>query len=302
MSLISKKEPSSNVGPSKFSGFFLLDKVEGHSSQKALYPLKRSFKGNKVGHAGTLDPDATGLLVVAVGSSTKLLQYAEGWDKTYHFEIHFGIHTDTLDTSGEILDKQDFSPSKEAIQAILPEFLGDQMQMPPVYSAIKIDGKRACDRARKGQEVELKERPVAIHSLEFLGLEGNVATMRTNCSKGTYVRSLGRDISAALGGIGVVAKIRREAIGLCRVDGAPDSEEIRPDGVSPDLLISPHHFVKFPKIEVNAKKMQLLSYGQTVQVSRELPAGFYWVSAKDVDAPSYLAELNYRGLKAKIHM
>jgi tRNA pseudouridine55 synthase len=302
VSLISIKEPSSNAGPSKFSGFFLLDKVEGHSSQKALYPLKRSFKGNKVGHAGTLDPDATGLLVVAVGSSTKLLQYAEGWDKIYQFEIHFGIHTDTLDTTGEILDKQDFFPTEDALKNVLSSFLGEQMQMPPVYSAIKIDGKRACDRARKGQEVELKKRPIVIHSLEFISLENNIATLRTNCSKGTYVRSLGRDISLSLGGIGAVAKIRREAIGLCKVDGAPDSEEIRPEGVNTESLISPHHFVKFPRVEVNAKKLQLLSYGQTVQISNELPDGFYWVSGIEIDAPSYLAELNYRGLKAKIHM
>jgi tRNA pseudouridine55 synthase len=302
VSLENQREPGSNAGPSILSGFFLLDKVEGHSSQKALYPLKRSFKGNKVGHAGTLDPDATGLLVVAVGSSTKLLQYAEGWDKTYKFDIHFGIHTDTLDTSGEILEKQDFNPSEESLKEILASFLGEQMQMPPVYSAIKIDGKRACDRARKGQVVELKPRPVKINTLEFLSLENNIATLRTVCSKGTYVRSLGRDIAKSLGGIGAVAKIRREAIGLCKVEGAPDSEEIRPDGVSAGSLISPHHFVEFPKIEVDSKKLELMSYGQTVQVDKTFAEGFYWVSGVGLDAPSYLANLNYRGLKAKVHM
>ena len=212
-------------------GFLLLDKPAGISSFKALHPLKRLFRGSKVGHAGTLDPAASGLLLAGVGAGTRLLEYLEGMPKTYEFIARFGLVSDTYDMEGAVtpgpggpdagraLDRRD-------VEGALAPFRGRIRQAPPAYSAVKVDGVRAYDRARAGETVSLAEREVEVHSLELLSLEDGVARLRMSCSKGTYVRSLVHDLGRALGCGAVADGIRRTAIGPFRVEEATPADAL----------------------------------------------------------------------------
>ena len=195
-------------------GWLLLDKPRGLGSTQAVGLVKRvlrqgGYRKTKVGHGGTLDPLAEGVLPIALGEATKLAGRMLDASKIYDFTISFGKQTDTLDTEGEVVASSNHIPTGEDVAAILPQFTGAIEQAPPAYSAIKINGKRAYDRARAGEEVEMKLRATTIHSLEILGSEGAAVTLRAHVSKGTYIRSLARDIALALGSLGHVTYLRR---------------------------------------------------------------------------------------------
>ena len=225
------------------SGFILLKKEAGPTSFKALAPIKKKFRKQKVGHAGTLDPDASGLLIVAVGKATRLISRVEAQDKTYEFFLHIGMKTDSYDTSGEVLEQDETqSLSISTLKQVLPSFLGMQQQVPPVYSAIKVNGKRACDRVRNGEEVELKSRAINIDSLEVLEEvdSGKVYRLRCKCSKGTYIRSLGLDLAKKCGVFGCVSHIHRTHIGNYALKNASIVEDAE-DDVN---VIEPHLFLK----------------------------------------------------------
>jgi tRNA pseudouridine55 synthase len=195
-------------------GFILLDKALGDSSFKALYPVKRLFRGQKVGHAGTLDPAATGLLLVAVGHATRLLEFIEGMPKVYQFDLQLGITTDTYDNEGAVLETKPVQEISDAEwDALLARFTGKQQQKPPAYSAIKVQGKRACDRVRDGETVDLPSREIEIFELKRLDRKENAMTLELFCSKGTYVRTLAHDIGQILGCGGIATNIRRLRIG-----------------------------------------------------------------------------------------
>jgi tRNA pseudouridine55 synthase len=217
--------PRSDDGPRsgdglRIGGFLLLDKPVGVSSFQALHPLKRIFRGLKVGHAGTLDPAASGLLLVGVGGGTRLLEYLEGLPKTYTFLVRFGLDSDTYDMDGKVSGSPATDLAREAVEAALAAFRGAILQAPPAYSAIKIKGERAYDLARAGETVALPPRSVRVHALELLSFEGGVGNLRMTCSKGTYVRSLAHDLGAALGCGAVADAIRRTAIGPFHVEGS----------------------------------------------------------------------------------
>jgi len=201
------------------SAFVLIDKPSGITSFKALSAIKRRLGTKRVGHAGTLDMSASGLIVAAAGKCTRLLPYIEAQNKVYTFDLHLGILTDTLEPTGNIL-KQDNNATRtaEELNAALQTFIGETEQIPPTYSAIKINGKRASDLALKGQDVELKPRKVNIYELKICS--GN--HLYCKCSKGTYIRSLARDIAEKLGTCGVAGNIRRLAIGNISVEQASD--------------------------------------------------------------------------------
>lgn len=201
-------------------GFLLLDKPRGVSSFQALFPLKRVFRGLKVGHAGTLDPAASGLLLAGVGNGTRLLEYLEGMPKAYSFTVRFGLASDSYDMEGQVAGAPATGLPREAVEAALPAFRGRLRQTPPAFSAIKVDGRRAYDLARAGEAVALEAREVEVRSLELLAFDAGVASMRLDCSKGTYVRSLAHDLGAALGCGAVADDIRRLAIGPFRVEEA----------------------------------------------------------------------------------
>ncbi|MBT8428149.1 MAG: tRNA pseudouridine(55) synthase TruB [Erythrobacter sp.] len=195
-------------------GWLLLDKPRGLGSTQAVGMVKRvlrqgGYKKTKVGHGGTLDPLAEGVLPIALGEATKLAGRMLDASKIYVFTIKFGEETDTLDTEGEVVERSDRLPTRGQLEAVLPQFTGAIEQAPPAYSAIKIDGKRAYDRARAGEQVEMKLRATTIHSLEIESAEEGSATLVAHVSKGTYIRSLARDIARALGSLGHVTYLRR---------------------------------------------------------------------------------------------
>ena len=196
------------------SGWLILDKPRGLGSTQAVSAVKRvlrqgGYAKTKVGHGGTLDPLAEGVLPIALGEATKLAGRMLDSDKIYAFTIRFGEQTDTLDTEGEIVARSDHIPAEGEVAEILARFTGPIEQAPPAYSAIKIDGKRAYDRARAGEAVEMKRRATTIHALDLRETEGAEATLVAHVSKGTYIRSLARDIAHALGTVGHVTYLRR---------------------------------------------------------------------------------------------
>lgn len=213
-------------GDSRPGGFLLLDKPRGISSFQALNPLKRIFRGLKIGHAGTLDPAASGLLLVGVGGGTRLLEYLEGMPKTYTFLARFGLASDTFDMDGTVSGSPAAALERDEVEAALAAFRGPILQTPPAYSAIKVNGERAYDLARAGQVVAIPARKVEVHALELLSFEDGVGRFRMTCSKGTYVRSLVHDLGAALGCGAVADAIRRTAIGPFRVETAVTPESV----------------------------------------------------------------------------
>ena len=209
-------------------GFLLLDKEVGISSAKALYPVKKLVpKGVKVGHAGTLDPFASGLLVVGLGrEATKLLSQIVGMDKIYDFTIHWGIETKTDDLTGEIINQTDLIPSRYNIEKAIPNFIGLIEQVPPLFSAINLQGKRAYDLARNNIIFELKARQVKVDELYIIGEDKHQTSFRMRTGKGCYVRSIARDLARTLGSYGHVSQLRRVSIGQFDVATAivkPDS-------------------------------------------------------------------------------
>ena len=206
-------------------GWIILDKPLGLGSTQGVSAVKRALRDGgygkyKVGHGGTLDPLATGVLPIALGEATKLAGRMLDSDKVYDFTVTFGVQTDTLDLEGKGIAESDVRPSLADVEAVLPRFTGPIEQVPPAYSAIKVDGERAYDLARAGEEVVLKSRSVTIHSLTLAGHDGESATLTAHVSKGTYIRSLARDIALALGTVGHVTMLRRTKAGPFTLDSA----------------------------------------------------------------------------------
>lgn len=193
----------------EIEGWLIIDKPLNMGSTQVVSRLKHLLHPTKIGHAGTLDPLATGVLPIAFGKATKTIPYVMEGKKEYLFDVTFGTQTDTDDLAGKVIQSSDVIPSKEQIEQILPEFTGSIWQRPPAYCALKIAGKRAYDLARNGQNPELKERQIQIDACQLQAFQGNTASFYVKCSKGTYVRSLGRDIALKLGTVGHISKLRR---------------------------------------------------------------------------------------------
>ena len=191
----------------------LMDKKEGVTSFSSLYPIKKEHKGEKVGHAGTLDKFASGLMVVFIGTATRLNPVFSSFGKKYRGRLKFGAETDTLDPEGNIVKESSYIPMLEEIEKILPTFIGKQLQTPPLYSALHIDGKRAYQMARKGLDVEMEPREIEISTLDIVSYEDGILEFETNVSKGTYIRSLARDIAYRLNTCGHLVSLRRLEVG-----------------------------------------------------------------------------------------
>ena len=195
-------------------GWLVLDKPAGMTSTQAVGAVRRAFGAQKAGHAGTLDPLATGILPIALGEATKTVPYAVDGQKEYRFSVRWGVETDTDDAEGRPVATGDTRPERTAIEALLPGLTGEILQTPPAYSAVKIDGERAYDLARAGETVELQARPVQIDSLVLVDApDRDTAVFAAQCGKGTYVRSLARDMGRALGCRGHVIALRRTRVG-----------------------------------------------------------------------------------------
>ena len=195
------------------SGWIILDKPLGMTSTQAVGKIRWLFSAEKAGHAGTLDPLATGLLPIALGEATKTVPFVQGGQKRYRFEVQWGIQTSTDDGEGPAIATSEVRPSEVDIRAALPRFTGTILQRPPAFSAIKVDGERAYDLARAGELVELAERPVTIDELHLVSHSGERSAFEMACEKGTYVRALARDLALALGTRGHVTMLRRTQVG-----------------------------------------------------------------------------------------
>ncbi len=215
-------------------GWLVLDKPLEMTSTRAVGILKRLYFAQKVGHAGTLDPLATGILPIAFGEATKTVPFAVDGEKVYRFTVRWGIETATDDAEGEPIATSDARPSREAVLALLPNFTGEILQVPPAYSAVKVDGERAYTLAREGEEVVLEARPVVIDELRLLDGDADTAVLEARCGKGTYVRAIARDMGRALGCRGHVIALRRsrvgpfhegEAVSLAEVEDAAEAGE-----------------------------------------------------------------------------
>jgi tRNA pseudouridine55 synthase len=254
-------------------GWLILDKPLGLTSNQALGRLKRLFQPRKAGHAGTLDPLATGVLPIAFGEATKTVAHAVDCEKTYDFTIRWGIETTTDDREGDIVSSSDARPAPGEIEAVLPRFIGEVMQVPPRFSAIKVDGERAYDLARDGERVELQARPVFIRAFTATGQPSADETRFTCiCGKGTYVRSLARDLGRLLGCFGHVSSLRRTAVGPFRAEDAISLEKLEELGNSPgsrDALMSSIAPTEtaldgIPALAISGDDAARLKRGQTV--------------------------------------
>jgi tRNA pseudouridine55 synthase len=195
-------------------GWLVLDKPSGMTSTQAVSAVRRAFNAQKAGHAGTLDPLATGILPIALGEATKTVPFAVDGEKEYRFTVRWGAETETDDSEGKVVRTSATRASRGEIEALLPRFRGEIMQAPPAFSAIKIDGERAYDLARDGESVVPEPRPVVIDELALTDMpDANTAVFEARCGKGTYVRALARDIGRALGAFGHVIALRRTRVG-----------------------------------------------------------------------------------------
>lgn len=215
------------------SGWIILDKPYGLSSTQAVGKVRWLYNAEKAGHAGTLDPLATGLLPIALGEATKTVPFVQGGGKRYSFDLEWGSQTSTDDAEGEVVASSDVRPAEAEVRAALPAFTGTIMQRPPAFSAIKVDGERAYDLARAGKAVDLAPRPVTIDELTLVAHSAERSRFDMACEKGTYVRSLARDLAEALGTRGHVTMLRRtavagfteaDAISIETIEAAPDRD------------------------------------------------------------------------------
>lgn len=211
-----RPQPRRGRPKNALDGWIVLDKPQGLTSTQALGAVKRVLSPEKAGHAGTLDPLATGCLPLALGEATKTVPYVVDGEKSYRFTLEWGAQTDTDDADGTVIARSHVRPSVEALEAALPAFVGEIMQVPPQYSAVKIGGQRAYDLAREGERVEIKARPVTIRRLALVAVEGDRVTLEADCGKGTYVRAIARDLGARLGTAAHVTALRRTRVGPFR--------------------------------------------------------------------------------------
>ena len=195
------------------NGIVIIDKPQDWTSQDVTARLRRVFNTRRIGHGGTLDPMATGVLPVFVGRATRGVEFFEHAEKTYETVLRLGITTDTEDIFGTVLTEQDAFVTASRLEEVLEQFRGEILQVPPMYSALKINGQKLVDLARKGKTVERQPRPITIHELRLLGMEADGIHLRVRCSKGTYIRTLCKDIGEALGCGGCMAALRRVSAG-----------------------------------------------------------------------------------------
>lgn len=263
------------------SGWIGLDKPIGRTSTDMVGALKRLYSAAKVGHAGTLDPLATGVLPIAFGEATKTVSFVQDGRKVYRFTVRWGAETATDDAEGAVTATSDVRPGRVAILAALPAFTGDIVQQPPAYSAVKIDGQRAYDLARAGEEVETAERTVTIHRLDLIDIpDADSAVLEAECGKGTYVRALARDLGRRLGTAAHVAALRRLVVGpfdeagLVTLDALITAREAG-DATALDAFLKPIGFAlgDIPEIKVAQGDAVNLRRGQAVLLrGRDAPA------------------------------
>jgi tRNA pseudouridine55 synthase len=251
-------------------GVLLLDKPVGFSSNDALIKAKRILNAKKAGHTGTLDPFATGLLPLCFGEATKFSQDLLEADKTYETTVHLGIKTNTGDTEGEMIESRDVVVTLADIEAVLPRFRGPIMQVPPMYSALKRDGKAYYEYAREGITLEREARAVTIHELELISFESPFLKLRVKCSKGTYIRVLGEDIGEALGCGAHLNALRRVQVGGLTTENMITMSALEAHAAPRELLAPVDALLSsFPAVELNEDLAKRFLHGQRLALGKE---------------------------------
>jgi tRNA pseudouridine55 synthase len=256
------------------NALLVLDKPQGLSSHSAVFRIRKMTGEERVGHAGTLDPMATGVLLILLGSAVRLSEYIVDHDKKYRATVKLGVETDTYDATGNVVNTLEVNVSDEQIQAALESLTGKQNQIPPAHSAIQIQGKRAYKLARQGVEVEMQPRAVEIYSISNVVIENNLVTFDVHCSKGTYIRSLAHDLGAKLGTGGHLAALRRTASGdfsiaqsltLEQVDDAVTRKELEKHLLPMDFAIQ-----QFDAVYLDATQARGVRNGQFIAAPKNL--------------------------------
>lgn len=256
------------------NGIVIVDKPQGWTSQDVTARLRRVYGTRRIGHGGTLDPMATGVLPVFVGRATRGVEFFEHAEKTYETVLRLGIATDTEDITGTVLSERPVNVTIQEVEQALEAFRGDILQVPPMYSALKVNGQKLYDLARKGKEVERQPRPITIHELTLLGMDGSDVRLRVRCSKGTYIRTLCKDIGEALGCGGTMAALRRIQAGEYTVEEAVPLETLL-TAESPEQYLRPvdSMFRQYPAVTLTANQEKRCRNGNAF--SRNLPDGTY---------------------------
>ncbi|MES2740173.1 MAG: tRNA pseudouridine(55) synthase TruB [Pseudomonadota bacterium] len=258
-------------------GVLLLDKPVGWSSNDALIKAKRVLNAKKAGHTGTLDPFATGLLPLCFGEATKFAQDLLEADKTYETVVHLGQRTDTGDTEGAVVETRAVDVTRAQIEAVLGQFRGPISQVPPMYSALKRDGKPLYEYARAGITLAREARPVTIHALELIDYQAPFLTLSVTCSKGTYIRVLGEDIGAALGCGAHLNALRRTKVGALDMDGVLTLEQLQAHAAPLGLLAPVDALLSsFPRLDLTPELTKRFLQGQRLALGKEalsLPPG-----------------------------
>ena len=256
------------------NGIVIIDKPAGWTSQDVTARLRRVFGTRRIGHGGTLDPMATGVLPVFVGRATRGVEFFEHAEKTYETELLLGVATDTEDTTGTVLTRREVSVTPGQLAAVLERFRGEIMQIPPMYSALKVNGQKLCDLARKGRQVERQPRPVTIHELTLLSREGDTLRLRVRCSKGTYIRTLCADIGEALGCGGCMQALRRTQAGEYTIAEAVPLQQLL-EAAEPETYLRDVDtmFRGYPGVKLTVNQEKRCRNGNAFSVS--LPGGTY---------------------------
>ena len=262
------------------NGIVIVNKPQGWTSQDVTARLRRVFGTRRIGHGGTLDPMATGVLPVFVGRATRGVEFFEHAEKTYEAVLRLGIHTDTEDITGTVLEERPVEVSREQFEKALESFRGDILQVPPMYSALKVNGQKLCDLARKGKEVERQPRPITIHKLECLEFSGVTARLLVHCSKGTYIRTLCKDIGQSLGCGGCMESLCRVTAGEYTLEGSVALEALL-ECENPEQFLRPvdSMFTNFEAVTLTENQEKRCRNGNSFSI--KLPDGTYRAYGKD---------------------
>ena len=261
-------------------GIIVINKPQNCTSHDIVRKAKRILN-EKVGHTGTLDPNATGVLPLLVGKGTQISKYLINHDKIYEAVLKLGERTDTADIEGQVIEKkevQQIKLQKENVEKVLKSLIGQQKQIPPIYSAIKINGKKLYEYARNGEKVEIEPRIIEIYNLELLKIENNEITYKVHCSKGTYIRTLCEQIAKKLDTVGYMKELKRIQVGEFIIENSITIEELKND-LHKNFITIEKYFENYNKINLNTKKLQLFLNG--VQLTHDLNDGIYTIYCDD---------------------
>ena len=262
-------------------GVIIINKPKQYTSHDIVNIVRKQLNTKKVGHTGTLDPNATGVLPILIGKATKTSKYLVEHKKTYIATIKLGEKRDTGDSEGKIIEKDlEFkNVEKDRIEKVLESFLGKQKQIPPIYSAIKVDGKKLYEYARQGQAVEIKPRDIEIYSISLKSYKKDEIIFETECSKGTYIRVLCEDIAKELGTVGYMKELQRTTVDKFKIEQSIDLENLNQEIAEKNLITIENIFNDKEIIEINDRKLQLFLNG--VQLTHELEDNTYRIYNKN---------------------